>query len=68
MKRKERLYQTTLKAAADVLILQHNPVQKPEEVADILTFKKVMADETVSKYYKERWRKWCKERGVEFQE
>ena len=68
LKRKERLYQTTLKAAADVLILQHNPVQKPEEVADILTFKKVMADETVGKYYKERWQKWCKERGVEFQE
>ena len=68
LKRKERLHQTALKAAVDVLILQHNPVQKPEEVADILTFKKVMADETVSKYYKERWRKWCKERGVEFQE
>jgi competence protein ComEC len=68
LKRKERLHQTTLKATVDVLILQHNPVQKPEEVAAILTFKKVMADKTVSNYYKERWRKWCKERGVEFQE
>jgi competence protein ComEC len=68
LKRKERLYHTTLKAAVDVLILQHNPVQKPEDVADILTFKEVMADETVSKYYKERWRKWCKEKKVEFLE
>ena len=68
LKRKELLHHTTLKPVVDILILQHNPVQKPEAVADILTFKKVMADETVSKYYKERWRKWCKERGVEFQE
>ncbi len=66
LKRKERLYPTPLKAVVDVLILQHNPVQKPEEVAAILTFRKVIADETNSNYYKERWRKWCAENGVTF--
>ena len=49
-----------------MLILQHNPVQKPEEVAAILTFRKVIADETNSNYYMERWRKWCAENGVTF--
>ena len=66
LKRKERLHQTALKAAVDVLILQHNPAQKPEEVAAILTFRKVIADETNSNFYKERWRKWCAENGVTF--
>ena len=66
LKRKEYLYPSSLKAAVDVLILQHNPVQKPEEVAAILTFRKVIADETNSNYYMERWRKWCAENGVTF--
>lgn len=68
LKRKKRLYPTALKVEVDVLILQHNPVQKPEEVATILTFDSVIADETVSKYYKEQWRQWCKENRVAFRE
>lgn len=66
IKRKEKIYPTSGPVSVDVLILQQNPVQLPDEVAEVLSFKEVMADETNTKFYIERWRKWCEARGVPF--
>ena len=66
IKRKEKLYPTSGPVPVDVLILLHNPVQLPDEVAEVLSFQEVIADETNTKFYIERWREWCKEHGVPF--
>lgn len=67
LKRKETLFPMAKPMQIDVLVLQNNPVQKPEEVVKALNFQRVVADETVSPFYRERWRSWCCENGVEFQ-
>jgi competence protein ComEC len=64
--RKEKVYPMSEPVPVDVLILQHNPVQLPDEVAQVLSFQEVIADETNTKFYIERWREWCKEHGVPF--
>ena len=66
LKRKEKVFPADVPQSVDVLILQHNPVQLPDEVAEVLLFKEVIADETNTKFYIERWREWCEERGVPF--
>lgn len=66
LKRKEKVFPADTLLPVDVLILQRNPVQLPDEVAEVLLFKEVIADETNTKFYIERWREWCKEHGVPF--
>ena len=66
LKRKEKVFPADTLLPVDVLILQRNPVQLPDEVAEVLLFKEVIADETNTKFYVERWREWCKEHGVPF--
>ena len=51
----------------DVLLLQHNPVMQPEEVASALDFAAVTADETNTPFYKERWRAYCEAHGIPFE-
>lgn len=64
--RKEKVYPMSEPVPVDVLILQHNPVQLPDEVAQVLSFQEVIADETNTKFYIERWREWCKEHDIPF--
>lgn len=66
IKRKEKLYPTSGPVPVDVLILLHNPVQLPDEVAEVLSFQEVIADETNTKFYIERWQKWCEEHDIPF--
>ena len=66
IKRKEKIYPTSGPVSVDVLILQHNPVQSPEEVAEVLSFKEVMADATSTPFYIQRWEEWCVRNNVPF--
>ena len=67
LKRKKRLFPLPEPMNIDILILQYNPVQTPEEVAKSLRFRSVMADETNTPFYMERWRTWCQKNGIDFQ-
>lgn len=66
LKRKEWVYPMAEKCDVDVLVLQYNPTQLPEQVAQTLQFKKVVADATNTRLYVERWQKWCRENGIIF--
>lgn len=66
LKRKEKVYPASELLAVDVLILRHNPIQQPAEVAEVLCFKEVVADGTNTKFYVQRWENWCREEGVPF--
>ena len=66
LKRKEKVFPADTLLPVDVLLLQHNPVQLPDEVTEVLLFKGVIADETNTKFYIDRWRKWCEARNIPF--
>ena len=66
LKRKEKVFPADAPLPVDVLLLQHNPIQLPDEVAEVLSFKEVIADETNTKFYIERWQKWCEARNTPF--
>lgn len=66
LKRKERVLPVEHRPHVDMLLLQHNPTMQPEEVALALDFATVMADETNTPFYKERWRAYCEARGIPF--
>lgn len=66
LRRKEKVLPIDVPQSVDVLILQHNPVQLPDEVAEALSFKEVVADETNTGFYIERWSKWCVRNNVPF--
>lgn len=67
LKRKERVLPAEYRPHVDVLLLQHNPVMQPEEVAAALDFATVTADETNTPFYKERWRAYCEAHGIPFE-
>lgn len=66
LKRQDRIYETGNKFPVDVLILQYNPAMQPEDVYRILPFRKVIADDTNTPFYLQRWRNYCKSTGIEF--
>ena len=66
LKRKEKVLPVECRPRIDMLLLQHNPTMLPEEVALALDFATVMADETNTPFYKERWRAYCEARGIPF--
>ena len=66
LKRKERVLPESGQMLVDVLILQHNPTQMPDEVAKTLHFKEVVADGTNTKFYVQRWEEWCRENEIPF--
>ncbi len=66
LKSKEKVYPTGKLFHIDVLILQHNPVQEPQQVAEVFEFKEVIADQTNTPFYVERWRSWCQEKQIPF--
>lgn len=66
LKRKEKVYPLTEPLPVDVLILQYNPVQQPDEVQEALHFREVVADGTNTRFYVDRWEKWCKEAEIPF--
>lgn len=67
LKRKERVLPAEYRPHVDVLLLQHNPVMQPEEVASALDFAAVTADETNTPFYKDRWRAYCEAHGIPFE-
>ncbi len=68
LKGRSGLYPTSHPLKVDVLLLQHNPTQKPDAVRKALLFDEVVADGTVSEYYRKRWRDYCLEEEIPFQE
>ena len=67
LKRKEKVLPVASPPHVDVLLLQHNPTMQPEEVAEVLHFAAVTADETNTPFYKERWRAYCEAHGIPFE-
>ena len=66
LKKGEKVQHVECRPRIDMLLLQHNPTMRPEEVASALDFVAVTADETNTPFYKERWRKYCETRGIPF--
>lgn len=66
LKRKEHLYAINNPMPIDVLLLQHNPTQKPETVNKALDFKEVIADGSNTPYYIRRWRTYCAKKNIVF--
>lgn len=50
----------------DCLLLHQNPRMIPEELADEIPFKSVVADGSNTPFYIERWRVFCDEKGIPF--
>lgn len=50
----------------DCLLLRQNPRLPPDEVMARLPFREVVADGSNSTFYIERWRVFCKEKGIPF--
>ncbi|MCR4858104.1 MAG: competence protein ComEC family protein [Bacteroidales bacterium] len=67
LKKREKVLPVECRPRIDMLLLQHNPTMRPEEVASALDFAAVTADETNTPFYKERWRKYCEEREILFE-
>ncbi len=68
LKGKERVFILDKPMPVDVLLLQYNPRQSPDEVAKAIAFKSVVADATSSEYCLGRWRTWCTENGIPFRQ
>ncbi len=68
LKGKECVFILDKPMPVDVLLLQHNPRQSPDEVAEALTFTSVIADATSSEYCLRKWRTWCTENGIPFRQ
>ena len=66
LRRKEKVYPVAIPVFVDVLILQHNPTQLPDEVAEVLHFQEVVADATNTPFYVRRWENWCRKKGIPF--
>lgn len=66
LKRKEKVYPMQHPLLVDVLVLQYNPLQPPDEVVRTLCFKEVVADETNTPFYVQRWREWCTRNHIPF--
>jgi len=66
LKRKERLYEDGAPKSIDVLLLEHNPTQKPENVRKALNFKEVLADGSNTAFYIARWRTYCAQQNIAF--
>lgn len=64
LKRKEKVYPTAVRPKVDKLLLQYNPTAAPEKVRAALDFREVVADGTVSPFYRERWRRYCEQEGI----
>lgn len=68
LKGKARLYACQNPATVDVLVMGHNPTQKPEQVFQAIHFKKVIADGSNTPFYIERWKTYCQNNHIDFQE
>lgn len=68
LKRNEKLYPVEPRPVVDKLLLQYNPTIPPEKVRAALDFKAVVADGTCTEFYKNRWRNFCENEGVPFEE
>lgn len=68
LKSKERVFILDKPMPVDVLLLQYNPRQSPDEVAKAIAFKSVVADATSSEYCLKRWRAWCADNGIPFRQ
>ena len=66
LKRKEKIFPNSEFMPVDVLVLQYNPTQQPDEVAEVLHFREVIADGTNTKFYVQRWEEWCCKNGIPF--
>lgn len=66
LKKGEKVLPVEGRPRIDMLLLQHNPTMRPEEVASALDFAAVTADETNTPFYKERWRTYCEAHGIRF--
>jgi len=66
LNRENRVVPCGMRPRVDILLLQHNPTQRPELVAEVLDFRTVIADQTNTPFYKERWRVYCKSHGIPF--
>ena len=66
LKKGEKVQHVECRPRIDMLLLQHNPTMRPEEVASALDFAAVTADETNTPFYKERWRTYCEAHGIRF--
>lgn len=64
LKRKEKVYPTSIRPKVDKLLLQYNPTMEPEKVRLALDFKEVIADGTVTPFYRKRWRQYCLKEGI----
>ena len=51
----------------DCLLLHQNPRIPPDEMMAQLPFRKVVADGSNSAYFVEKWRSFCAEKGIPFQ-
>ena len=67
LKRKMKLWKCENPLPVDVLLLQYNPEMLPENVAEALCFKRVIADGTNTKFYVDRWRSYCEAHHVPFE-
>lgn len=68
LKGREKLFACNNPPEIDILILGHNPTQKPEQVWQSIHFKKVLADGSNTTYYIQRWRSYCEQNHIDFQE
>ncbi|MCQ2285192.1 MAG: ComEC/Rec2 family competence protein, partial [Bacteroidales bacterium] len=68
LKGKARLYACQNPATVDVLVMGHNPTQKPEQVFQAIHFKKVIADGSNTPFYIECWKTYCQNNHIDFQE
>lgn len=68
LRRREKTWPVTEPLEVDVLLLQHNPVQPPEEVARAVRFKEVVADASNTPYCVRRWRDWCRQYRIPFRD
>lgn len=55
LKKNEKIYPTAQPVEVDGIILQYNPRQLPEEVARGVRYHSVIADGTVTPFYRRRW-------------
>lgn len=50
----------------DCVLLRQNPRMQPDELMAEMPFREVVADGSNTSYYVERWRAFCREKGIPF--
>lgn len=68
LQRKNKLLACSHPIEVDILLLQHNPSQHPEDVSQAIHFRKVVADASNTEFYMARWRDYCIANNITFQE